>query len=275
MLHAVAALTLAAVLERTGAYVATFERQLSTIVGEEHYVQTVTPRPSSRNCVPLVNNPCGGQLQLATRSELRANVTLRYDGSQSNWAEYRDVFEVDGQPVRNPPDLSKTTDLRALVDASARHNLGDIVRTVNTPLFALRVLQAANQSRFSFRHVDGAPPITVAAEPVTPGAFRASTDVWVIEYHERSRPTLVRTPEGRDVPSRGRFWIEPDTGRVLMSEIIAENRNVRATIDVSYQSEPLMGLLVPVEMREWYDATRTKTHIEAIATYGAFREIQK
>ena len=30
-----------------------------------------------------------------------------------------------------------------------------------------------------------------------------------------------------------------------MSELVAEDRAVRATIDVSYQSEPLVGMLVP------------------------------
>jgi hypothetical protein len=46
------------------------------------------------------------------------------------------------------------------------------------------------------------------------------------------------------------------------------------TIDVSYQSEPLLGLLVPIEMREWYDRRRNSSRIEAIATYGRFRQFQ-
>ncbi len=37
-----------------------------------------------------------------------------------------------------------------------------------------------------------------------------------------------------------------------MSELIAEDRTVHATIDVSYQSEPVLDLLVPIEMRETY-----------------------
>jgi len=78
----------------------------------------------------------------------------------------------------------------------------------------------------------------------------------------------------KDLPAKGRFWIEPATGRVLMSELVAQNRRLRATIDVSYQSEPLLGLLVPIEMREWYDNLRTGSHIEAVATYGRFRQFQ-
>ena len=59
-----------------------------------------------------------------------------------------------------------------------------------------------------------------------------------------------------------------------MSELVAQNRELRATIDVSYQSEPLLGLLVPIEMREWYDGRRNGSRIEAVATYGKFRQFQ-
>jgi len=43
-------------------------------------------------------------------------------------------------------------------------------------------------------------------------------------------------------------------------------------IDVSYQSEPLLGLLVPIEMRESYDGRRTRSNTKAVATYGRFRQ---
>ena len=31
---------------------------------------------------------------------------------------------------------------------------------------------------------------------------------------------------------------------------------------------------MPIEMREWYDNLRTGSHIEAVATYGRFRQFQ-
>ena len=55
-----------------------------------------------------------------------------------------------------------------------------------------------------------------------------------------------------------------------MSELVGRNRTLDATIDVSFQSEPLIGLLVPIEMREMYKA-RGGSNITAIATYGRFR----
>ena len=58
-----------------------------------------------------------------------------------------------------------------------------------------------------------------------------------------------------------------------MSELVAETRAIRATIDVSYQSEPLVGMLVPVEMRERYEGRRDGSFIEGHATYGRFRQV--
>jgi hypothetical protein len=58
-----------------------------------------------------------------------------------------------------------------------------------------------------------------------------------------------------------------------MSELVVEDRSVRATIDVSYQSEPLMDMLVPIEMRERYDGRRDGSLIEGRAGYGTFRRI--
>jgi hypothetical protein len=96
-----------------------------------------------------------------------------------------------------------------------------------------------------------------------------------MEYEEKARDTMIKTEKHRDLPSRGRFWIEPATGRVLMSELVAESRGLKATIDVSYQSEPLLGMLVPVEMHELYEGRRNNSRIEAVATYGRFRPLHK
>jgi hypothetical protein len=85
---------------------------------------------------------------------------------------------------------------------------------------------------------------------------------------------MIRTTALRDLPARGRFWIEPATGRVLMSELILQNRFLRATINVNYDSVPMFGLVAPIEMRERYDRLRDKSTIDGFATYGRFRQFQ-
>ena len=82
----------------------------------------------------------------------------------------------------------------------------------------------ANQPRFRFRRTAERQPTTVA-EPAAPdGAFRVSVEMWAIQYEERQKPTIIRTTTRKDLPSRGRFWIDPATGHVLMSELVAEDR---------------------------------------------------
>ena len=82
---------------------------------------------------------------------------------------------------------------------------------------------------------------------------------------------MIHTSDSRDFPVRGRFWIEPATGRILMTELVARNRTLNAIIDVSFQSEPLLGVLVPIEMREEYK-DRGGSHITGVAAYGRFRQ---
>jgi hypothetical protein len=96
---------------------------------------------------------------------------------------------------------------------------------------------------------------------------------WVVRFEEVTGPTLVHTTNGADIFSRGRFWIEPDSGRVLMSEMVTEDARVRGELVVSYRSESLLGLLVPVELREQYMAGG-QPRITGQATYHNFRRFQ-
>ena len=136
------------VLERAAAYVAEFYRRLSGIVAEEHYVQDwYAVRPE-------------GKTSLGHR-ELRSDLVLMKPGGDAPWTEFRDVFEVDGRTIRTRDDrlehmLREPTSLASahvstILAESARFNIGDVDRNVNTPLFTLRFLEAANQARFKFK----------------------------------------------------------------------------------------------------------------------------
>jgi len=276
------------VLDRAGAYVMEFQRQFSGIVAEERYLQEVKAVGRGSPCdgrgTPVAMRACFEQLTYPIRSELRSDLLLVKAGTPAEWMQYRDVFEVDGQPVRDrtdrltrlflDPSASSAGQIARILDESARHNIGDVRRNVNVPILALTFLLPANQPRFKFKRTKEHMPTTVGAVSDAQGVFRVSTEVWAVQYEEVQRGTMIHTTRHKDLPSRGRFWIEPSSGRVLMTELVARNRDVRATIDVSYQSEPLLGLLVPIEMREWYDNMRTGSHAEAVATYGRFRQFQ-
>ena len=266
--------SLAAVLARAGAYVAEFHRQLSTIVGEERYVQDWKAVQSGRH-------PVTTDLQ---HRELVSDVVLVKPRGAA-WMTFRDVFEVDGHAVRDRDDRlaqlvrrgspSTNDSVRTILDESSRYNIGDIKRNLNTPVLALLFLELANQPRFKWARTTDNSLATVPRESETPGAFRVTTEIWVVAYDEKWPGTMIRTTELKDFPARGRFWIDPATGRVLMSELQMQNRQIKATIDVSFQSEPLLGLLVPIEMRERYEGRSTGSLIEGHATYGRFRPLEK
>lgn len=267
-------ITLDDVLTRSAQYVAGFRKQLSGIVAEEIYEQTVVE--ISRIPQGYVRNPY---------RKLKSDLLLIKAGGTDRYVELRDVFEIDAVPVHKEQgrleallrDGSQSADAKIgeIIQASAKYNIGSITRNVNTPLMALQFLDAANQSRFRFRHVPKSAP--VFGDPADRAAndtavFRVSTEMWTISYEERERPTIIRRPGGRDQPSKGRFWINPSDGSVLISELIVDGGGVLATITVSYQSEPLMGFLVPVEMRETY--IRNPERISGHAKYGKFRQLQ-
>jgi hypothetical protein len=266
--------SLKTVLASASAYVVRFEHDLSGIAAEEHYSQAVEPldartsqaRPSTLD---------------VTRRELRSDLLLVHGGRSGEYVQFRDVFEVDGQPVRDrsdrllllftqPTDAS-ATQTRRIADESARYNIGQIVRNINVPVLPLRFLDPSNRWRFKFNLKSRGEGPTVTADLPPSPTFRVSTEVWVIEYRETESHTMIRTTGQQDLPSRGRFWIEPSTGRVLMSEFIAENSNVHSRIDVSYQSEPLLDLYVPVEMHETYTDRTYPYRITGTATYSNYR----
>ena len=272
------------VMARAAAYVAAFDKDLSSIVAEERYVQT-WHRPNTKDRGP------GDEV---TRRELVSDLMLVSPADATDWVQYRDVFEVDGVPVRdrverltalfeNPgvPMVGDPRNQTAHVEdqiariqrESARHNIGDIERNLNTPVFALQFLTAENQTRFKFKRTNARQSSAASTSGGTV-AFRVAVEIWVVEYEEVERPTIVHTVDGRDVPARGRFWIEPTSGRVQMSELIVKDRDRQGNIDVSYQSEPLLGLLVPIEMRERYVQPKKKSLIEGAASYGRFRQFQ-
>ena len=257
------------VMKNAAEYVAAFQRQFSGIAAEETYRQeTMNPQRSAAS----------GQRRRSLRSDL---LLVRPDGAD-RYVELRDVFEVDGEPVRDRQqrlerlrgDAQGSDKLAAIIRESARYNIGRVERNVNTPLMPLSFLNKSSQTRFKFTHAEKSQPVFGDKEQAQANdlaVFRVATEMWTVKYEERSKNTVIKTPDGRDLPVHGRFWINPSTGAVLISELIAPGVGVYATITTSYQSEPLMGFLVPIEMRELYLTDRER--ITGSASYGRFRQI--
>jgi hypothetical protein len=257
--------TIDEVLARAVVYVAEYEKRFSAVVSEERYVQRASG---------------GGTVE--TR-QLRSDVILMPTG-EPGWLIFRDVYEVDGRPVRDrddrvlklllqpPPDAYAQA--RRIAEEGARFNIGSIQRTINTPTLALTFLRREIAPRSDFRlagreNVEGVSAI-------------------VLRFQERDKPRVVQTKDG--AAARGRFWIEPVTGCVLKTELELNSAGMSAVILVTYARQPPLDLWVPVRMVERYrmqtefssvDNLRdlrsgggmggTTLTIEGTATYGNFR----
>jgi len=260
--------SLGTVLERAATYSTEFKRKLAGIVAEEIYVQDIEAVGRFR---PEVMH-----------RELKSDLMLVRAEDTGGYVEFRDVAEVDGNAVRDRAERltnlflnprGSAGQLQKIIAESARYNIGKVRRNVNTPTLALMILDPDYQPRFTFSIATDRTPSLAnrkgkPADVASP-TFSVSTEVWVVEYAESGPRTIIRSPEGRDMPARGRFWLDPSTGRLLMTELIAGDATLQATINVSYQSEPLLGFSVPIEMRERYDAPNLV--ISGTAIYRNFR----
>ncbi|MGE5198167.1 MAG: hypothetical protein ACM3H9_00910, partial [Rhodospirillaceae bacterium] len=115
-------------MARLAEYVEAYEHRYSGLVAEEEYLQ------SSRG----------------KNVRLRSDYLLVRPEKSPDWISFRDVFEVDGVPVRDrddrlkrlflAPGVDTETQLLAIVMESARYNIGAVERRLNVPLFLLRFL---------------------------------------------------------------------------------------------------------------------------------------
>jgi hypothetical protein len=271
------------VLERVGEYVLEYEDAFSNLVAEETCTQKVELQFQKTYYTTAPSNDRAGQRPTAvqyTEKKVEQRVTradlvfVRLTGVIP-WASYRDVFEVDGRKVRDHEERLLEFFTKAHVDAhqraqelllaSARYNIGPLVRTTNLPTLPLVFLLQPNQGRFRFelggRH-------TVA-----------NTEVVELRFTEVMRPTLVKGPEGVDLPTAGYFLVNPRRGTVVRSVVRFDfGPEHEGRVTTVYESKQALAMWVPVEMKERYaDMPNAKVRLfhppfESEARYGNFRK---
>jgi VWFA-related protein len=268
---------LTAALDAAAAYLEQYERRISAIGAEEEYHQAVTPISGS-----VISGPIRGRQDAANTPAVprtrntRANIMTISLGAQG-WVAFRDVFQVDGRPVRDRQErlarvLKNVTpdsleQARRIAVESARYNLDPdtthIDRTINVPMTALLFLRAANQPRSSF-HL-GKPERVDGIDCVT------------LQFSERTQPRLIRTSDG--APAQGTFWIDmANGGRVIKTEVRMLSgrapQSVRAQTTVTYARVDKLDVWVPVVMDETFEVSATHQAVTGRATYSDFREFK-
>ena len=244
------------VLLRASAYVAGYVKSMTSVVSEERYEQTLFRRADSTSAGLIV-----------TRTLVSDYLLVAVSGS-SQWLPFRDVYSVDGVPVRDRSDRLLKLFVESPADAynqalrireeSSRHNIGSGTRDTNVPTFALQFLSDELRGGFTFK--------LKSRERLN------DQETFVVEYLESSSPTVVVGRQNEDVPSRGRFWIDPTDGRIMRTLLETRPNGGVNTLDVVYRHEPKLGILVPGEMSERRDAGAEL--VEGRATYANFRRFR-
>jgi hypothetical protein len=265
------------VLARVTAYAAEFERRLSLLVAEEHYVQEVR-REVGPSTAPL-SRPQAVPSNYQKRV-LRSDYLLVRLADDAGWLPFRDVFDVDGRKVRDREDrltalfLQPSTDrfeqARRITDDSSRYNIGPVLRTINIPTLAMQFVHPKVVSRFVFER----------ERFETVGRRQALR----VAYNETQRPTLIRTDRRRlatgavmaddDLPVHGKFWVDPATGVILKTTLAAADGFLATTITVTYREDATTGIWVPAQMEESYRATNDARYMTGLAKYDKYRRFQ-
>jgi hypothetical protein len=252
-IHAQGAPTVSIVVERLGAYLADYAERLPAIIASEHYVQR------------------------AGTGVTKDQVTLDSDFGMvrlpgiSEWLGFRQVLQKNGQPVADGarrletlffnPASQRLEQALLIAEESARHNIGQIARTVNSPALVLELLDGRNAGRLRF---------TKNGEDVVEGM-----KTWVMRFQEVARPTIVRSTGQSDVPAGGKAWVDPATGTLIRAEVKITTQPPEpyfsGTTDVSFRLEPKLGFWVPATMNEQYVSRRFVAVSSGLAVYSNYR----
>jgi hypothetical protein len=261
------------VLSSAMRYAMNYEQRFALLAADEHYVQELMRPPNPGDNLSR-SNPgggmrAGGQMNLQTIKSDYLLVQLGGDGE--GFMPFRDTYEVKGRKLRERDDRllklftsndkSRFEKAASFSSDSAKHNLGNVARTINIPLLAMMFLHPRVNERFEF--TDG------GEETIAGRILRKAV------YREVARPTLIKTSRGRDLAMTGTLWIDPFSGTVVKTELNAADPIVRTQVIVTFRRDEPLDLWVPEKMEEYYKAYSAVDDILATATYSNVRRILK
>jgi len=261
-----------AVVARATQYVADYEKRFSVLAAQEEYVQEIRWQSVASGGNLSRTNPGGG---FNNTDAVQKRQVLRSDylivALKGGWMPFRDVFEVNGRYVHESEDRlarlftrpTSTSFQQAseIMRESTKYNIGSVTRTINIPTLALLFVHPDIVKRFEFRRE-------------TPDDVVAERTAWVVAYRESGRPTLIKTTRGRDFPLSGRLWIDPQTGTILKTDLLAADPEVRAQVTVTMREDDDIDMWVPAVMEEYYKDARESRDIFGRATYDLYRRFQ-
>jgi hypothetical protein len=250
-------------ITRATDYVEDFIEGFSHVVAEEQYVQNRLEVRMEGSRGTFIGTP-----QITETRTIKSDWLLVLPRGAEHWYVFRDVFEVDGRPVRDRDgrlaklflDSGDTNGaIRSADEIAAEGNRFHFSEagTYDQPVFALGLLQRAYRTRLRF---------TLNGQDKAAGP-----NIWVVKFDETARPTIIRGANGENVIAQGRFWIDAASGRVVQTELTATALGVQSTVTTTFALDRGLGIYVPTGMRTRFRRGVMGRELQGTATYGGFR----
>ena len=263
--------TVAELLAAAARYVTAYESSFGAVVAQERYRQSAGGlRRETAGDILLFNSSAGS--------------------GGAGWMAFREFQIMDNKPLPSQPGrlaaLAANPTHDALAEAmrvtattgmytmgsvtTASYAIGNLPRAPAIPTSALIYLRSSRQS-FSTFELDGMKTV-------------GETRVAALKFTEHPR---ARMTESDDFTTAGRFMIEPESGRVVQSELSVTSVIFNAKIEVEYASAAGMELWMPVRMFEQYtwslplrtsggriSGAATSAYVDGLATYQGFQRFE-
>jgi hypothetical protein len=253
------------VLQAAANYLAEYPARQSAIAAEELYLQY---------------DVSGGDVRSAQRLTGDVVIAGLADGIET----FRDVAAVDDAPFRardgrlvtrlgeiTPESVEQA---RAWTRDSIERYISPNLHALDQPTVALQFLRREHQGRSTFR---------IESVKKMDGG-----QVAIVRFTERATPRLVQTPAGG--AAEGRVWIDAASGVVRQTEIGITDAAFVIRATVKFARDPAVGLWLPGEMIQQFDASghwsgspagrpgsaagfAVRQALEGRASYSKFRRI--
>ena len=247
-----------AVVDAVVAYVAEYQRQLTSVLADEVYTQRIL-RQSPPEDTPRARR-------------MESEIFFMFAPGTRSWMTIRDVIAVDGRPVADRPEIRTALSTRSATDVAAafktynsRFNLGRTFRNFNEPTLSLLPLDVNHRPRFSFKRTK---------------VEREGSDVFVtLSFTEKETPTIIRDAKHGRIFSKGELVVDAATGRIRRATLEAKTSEVTLKLTTTYSVDARLGVWVPAEFREEYERksdsrTADSELVMCEASYSNYRRFE-
>ena len=233
-------------LKAGGDYVATYATKVSGVTLEEQFM--------------LIENSSG---QMGIPRRIGSDVVIVNVGGEITGL--RDIYALDSKATRErspritqvlaQPTPANWQTAQRYARENAQFFQANVVLWFNDPTMALQFIAGRNQARSTFK-LEGNKKMN-------------GVQVYGVGFKETeakgAKYLLAAAAEGNP-RSSGRFWIDPATGGIHMTELWIESETDSARMQVKYAPDGKLSILLPLEASHTFESREKGTGMNAMGT---------